>query len=202
MSENTATGANTEATAKPQAPARHSWIDIIKTMVSVLSVGAAIIGIVWGYVQFQKRQEAGRTQQSFALVEMWEKRELSERFNDLQRALETRYRELPADQLSALDDMDVKTRILAVGNIGLDVIQSANNRSELESSIAELNYFFTRMEICIETKICSESVSQAFFGDTVSSLWANLNGYVTDKRSNYQPNYGVKLEALASRFQR
>ena len=202
MSENAASETSGEASGPPQAPARHSWIDVIKTIVSVLSVGAALIGIVWGYVQFQKRQEAGRTQQSFALVEMWEKRELSERFNDLQRALETRYRELPADQLSALEHMDEKTRILAVGNIGLDVIQSANNRLKLESSIAELNYFFTRMEICIETKICSESVSQAFFGDTVTSLWANLNGYVSDKRSEYQPNYGVKLEALAMRFQR
>jgi hypothetical protein len=137
----------------------------IQGFVAVVGATLAIGGILWGVIEFRGKLESDRARETLALLDVWETRGYLDSYRSLDDQIQ--------DVLDGVPQADIEAaahspRILET------LYQKASGQVLLNSQAREdfenLVYFFERMHICVDAKLCSREATVRFFGDTVTTF--------------------------------
>ena len=160
---------------------------------------ATILGIIsgmWAVYLYVQQIEAARAEKTLELVEVWS--------NGPARSA---YRRLDAEMsglIDAMSDQDraevaaasTEERIEKRQQLGLKAIQN----HEVFDALEEVEFFFNRLAICVDTQLCSRYVAEAFFKDTLETLLAAYGAAIEQRQHNGWPSFGASTQRLSASF--
>lgn len=166
------------------------WASATTILFNVLTA----VAICAGFYQFNQQLEAKRTEQSIALLDLWEKDKFREKYDLLRRSVAAQLTDLePADKTYLISG-DLKGIVLAKYNIGKKALAEANHDT---SSVEDIFYFLNKVAICIENSMCSRRASSAFLYETASSFWMYFGWYAENQRSQGYDGFAIAAERFA-----
>ena len=141
-----------------------SW-DGVQGVSAVIGAILTVGGILWGVAEYRGKLEAERAKETLSLLDIWE----TQGYLDSYRRLDQEIRNV-IDQVP-LQDLDAAKKDPDILNV---LYQKASShvldRSEAIEDFERVVYFFERMQICVQAKLCSRDATLMFFEDTVSSF--------------------------------
>lgn len=153
-----------------------------------------VFGALFTIYQFLSAQEQARVQRAFEMVEMWERPE----YQAAQRAvrgridaLNTRYATILGDQPTA------NARSVVMRKIGQEAMTSDGGSqpvAQFQEEFDRVVYFLNRVAFCVDSKLCSREVIDAYFSDYARSFWSYFAGHVEAQRKTVSPTYGKPIE--------
>lgn len=153
-----------------------------------------VFGALFTVYQFLSAQEQARVQRSFEMVEMWERPE----YQAAQRALRGRIDALTARYATILGDQPTpNARSVVMRKIGQEAMTAEGGSqpaAQFQEDFDRVVYFLNRVAFCVESKLCSREVIDAYFNDYARSFWTYFSGYVEAQRKTVSPSYGKPIE--------
>ncbi|ESY50523.1 MULTISPECIES: hypothetical protein [unclassified Mesorhizobium] len=162
---------------------------------SGLAVRLAIIfTLAFSVFQFLANQEQKRVEQTMSLVELWESKD----FQQAQRALKERLSSLNAkyDNLLSATPSPTEERVFRQ-RIGIEAMTAGGGTmpiADFNDNFDRIVYFLNRLSICVEGKLCSRDVADAYFRDYAVSFWSYFAGYIEKERKAGSANYAQAIE--------
>lgn len=168
-----------------------SWRwEAIGGFVSVLGVIAALFGIY----EYYQRVEATRASETLALIDIWETRGARDAYGRLSGEVAAQFAAVPkADMDAAGRDERLASRV--TGKVATRVLETGENAKAFEDVV----YFFNRLGLCVEAKLCSGHTAEIFFDDTLTSFLNVFGGQIEERRKT-TPRYGEATLDLAKGF--
>lgn len=153
-----------------------------------------IFTLVFSIFQFLSTQEQKRVEQTMALVELWETPD----YQQAQRALKNRLAALNAkyDSLLPATASPAEEQIFRQ-RIGLEALTADGGTmplDEFSDKFDRIVYFLNRLAFCVEGKLCSRSVADAYFRDYAVSFWSYFAGYVDKARKAGSRTFAQPIE--------
>lgn len=145
----------------------------------------------WQYIE---RREETRVERTLELVELWEQAEYQQANNALQariEALNEVHAHLLPEQPSQQELAIYRERI------GLASLGEDGGTMPVEEFRAEFNrivYFLNRVAFCVDSGLCSRTVTNAFFRDYARSFWSYYAAHVEMQRAAGRPEYARAIE--------
>lgn len=165
----------------------YAWLGMAVRLVLVL-------GALFTVYQFLSTQEQARVQHAFEMVEMWERPE----YQSAQRAVRDRIDALTARYAAILGDQPTpNARAVAMRKIGQEAMTSEGGSQPVAQFREEFDrvvYFLNRIAFCVDSRLCSREVIDAYFGDYARSFWSYFASYVEAQRKIVSPTYGKPIE--------
>jgi hypothetical protein len=180
-------------------PPRRNWRErfrILELYADPILKVLLIVTVLLGGYEYLHRQQAGRVEQSLALVDEWKSdghRDAYQRVNDL---VWPKYAEMAPQMATAtLTDED---RTLIFGNIGDSVTgQDDDFSTAADRDVDQIFYFFERAALCSNERICDYDVINTFLGEEARTFWLYFSRYAERRQTLGYTNYGVWTERLA-----
>lgn len=160
---------------------------------------AAVLGIIsgmWAVYLYIQQIDASRAEKTLELVEVWANGTARPAYERLDREM-TGLIDAMSDQdrvevaAASADERAEKRR-----QLGLKATQNPDVLDALE----EVEFFFNRLAVCVDTQLCSRYVAQAFFKDTLETLLAAYGGAIEQRQHDGWPSFGVSTQRLSASF--
>jgi len=153
-----------------------------------------VFGALFTVYQFLTAQEQSRVQRAFEMVEMWERPE----YQAAQRAVRSRIETLNSRYATILGDQPTSNaRAVVMRKIGQEAMTAEGGSlpvAQFREEFDRVVYILNRVAFCVESKLCSREVADAYFGDYAHSFWNYFAGYVEGQRKTVSPTYARPIE--------
>ncbi|UVK40459.1 hypothetical protein LHFGNBLO_001927 [Mesorhizobium sp. AR10] len=163
---------------------------------SGLAVRLAIIfTLMFSIFQFLANQDQKRVEQTMSLVELWESKD----FQQAQRALKERLAALNAkyDNLLSANPTPTEEQVFRQ-RIGIEAMTASGGDmplADFSDNFDRVVYFLNRLSICVDGKLCSREVADAYFRDYAVSFWSYFAGYISKERQAGSSNFAAAIES-------
>lgn len=170
------------------------WRTIVNAWAGLSLRFVLIIGALFSVVQYLQAREEQRVSQSMALVELWETPD----YQNAQQVLKARLTALN-DKYSALlgSNPTAAAEKLYRQRIGIEAMTTAGGDkpiAEFSADFDKIVYFLNRLSFCVEGKVCSREVADAYFRDYAVSFWSYFAGYVDRQRKAGSTTFARAIE--------
>lgn len=139
--------------------------DAIQGVVAAMGAVAVILGAAWALFEYTDRTEATRAQATLDLLDVWETRGYLAAYQSLDHRFQTVLATVPAADVDAARN-DPEIAAVLYDKITARVLTDSTAQTEFD----DLVYFFQRMHICVQAKLCSQSATNSFFDTTLDSF--------------------------------
>jgi len=168
------------------------YFDVLTSLATVLG----IISGMWAVYLFVQQIEATRAEKTLELVEFW-----------ADGPARSAYRRLDAemsDLIDAMSDQD-RAEVAAASEeeraekrqqLGLKAAQN----QDVSEALEEVEFFFNRLAVCVDTQLCSRYVAQAFFKDTLETLLGAYGEAIKQRQDSGWPSFGASTQRLSASF--
>lgn len=130
---------------------------VLSALANVVTILGAL-GVAFAAYQYFVAQEAARAKETLHMIEIWETRDYDEAFNALRDEVIAFWQTVPEEDLEL-----AKTSSKAQSNLRKamehHVFSSANSQYNFDRMV----YFFNRLGLCIEARLCSKHTARIFF---------------------------------------
>ncbi len=166
----------------------YAWAGMAVRLAIIFTLGFSVF-------QYLANQEQKRVEQTMALVELWESKD----FQQAQRALKERLAALNAkyDNLLSATPSPTEEQVFRQ-RIGIEAMTPEGGAmpvADFNDNFDRIVYFLNRLSICVEGKLCSRDVADAYFRDYAVSFWSYFAGYIGKQRKAGSANYAQAIEA-------
>ena len=156
---------------------------------------AIIFTLMFSVFQFLANQEQKRVEQTMSLVELWESKD----FQQAQRALKERLAALNAkyDNLLSANPSPTEEQVFRQ-RIGIEAMTASGGDmplADFSDNFDRVVYFLNRLSICVDGKLCSREVADAYFRDYAVSFWSYFAGYIEQGAQGRFTNFAAAIEA-------
>jgi hypothetical protein len=170
------------------------WRMFIYAWSGMLVRFAVIFTLMFSVYQFLANQEQKRVEQTMSLVELWETKD----YQQAQRALKDRLTALNAkyDNLLSATPSPSEEQVFRQ-RIGIQAMTAAGGDmplADFTDNFDRIVYFLNRLSFCVDGKLCSRDVTDAYFRDYAVSFWSYFAGYVDKQRKAGSPSFAVAIE--------
>ncbi|MBA1142627.1 DUF4760 domain-containing protein [Mesorhizobium neociceri] len=165
----------------------YAWSGLAVRLAIIFTLGFSVF-------QFLANQEQKRVEQTMSLVELWESKD----FQQAQRALKERLAALNAkyDNLLSATPSPTEEQVFRQ-RIGIEAMTAGGGTmpiADFNDSFDRIVYFLNRLSICVDGKLCSRDVADAYFRDYAVSFWSYFAGYIEKERKTGSANYAQAIE--------
>lgn len=132
-----------------------------------ISGAAALIGLLalfsggaFAVFEYFERKESARAAETLQMIEVWETRGAEKAFLQIAKALE--------EEVTAANETQQpqEDRLATVrDNIARRALREAG-----PDSYVTVSQFFTRLSLCVQAELCSDTVAMTFFSQTLSDF--------------------------------
>lgn len=155
---------------------------------------AIIFTLAFSVYQFLANQDQKRVEQTMSLVELWESKD----FHEAQRALKERLAALNAkyDNLLSANPTPTEEQVFRQ-RIGIEAMSETGGTmplADFSDNFDRVVYFLNRLSICVDGKLCSREVADAYFRDYAVSFWSYFAGYIDKERKAGSSNFASAIE--------
>lgn len=165
----------------------HVW-NAMTGVASLAGVIALIVGGLFGAYEYADRKEMQRAVETMEMIEIWETRGAQQAYQDLSLTLEHLLSDVPTE-----DRNDPDNALTLRANL---VRRAMRKHPDAYNKVV---YFFTRLSLCVQASLCSEIVSQTFFGDSLESFQTWF-AEEKEQRREWTPAHGRELDVLSALF--
>lgn len=181
-----------------QPTPRKGWAHASRLM-TFLGGAAGIVaaaGVVLGVYEYRQRNEASQARETLNMIEVWDTQGAHVAYRGLSARVQDLLNQVPGDQLSQVQDDRTAYQKLRE-NIARRALSDAEQQAQFEDVV----YFFTRLGLCIDARLCSEEVAAIFYKDTLGSFIEVFEPAIRamQKRSD---SFGATVIDLNGRFKR
>lgn len=161
-----------------------------------ISGAAALIGLLalfgggaFAVFEYVERKEAARAAETLRMIEVWETRGAEKAYLEIAGALEEEVKGVsdtkqpPGDRLATIRDNIARRALKAAG----------------EDAYITVSQFFTRLSLCIQAELCSDTVAMTFFSQTLSDFRYWFADEI-NRRRKVTSTHGRELDWLLCRF--
>jgi hypothetical protein len=161
---------------EPGRVAAGSWSDWWALAANVATT-LGLIGAVWAgyfvYTEYRDRREMTLAAQTIDLIDAWEERGYRAAYAKLRDATRGFFDALPAaDRPTATTDANARQNLEARFYRGF--FADAANVTAFE----QVRYFFNRLDLCLQSNLCSTEIAKTFFDDTIGTFLDCFGGYL------------------------
>lgn len=154
-----------------------------------------VLGGLFSVYQYMQAREERRVERTLQLVEVWERPD----YQNAQRALRRRLEALDAVHAASLGSSPSRaaTEIYDV-QLGLKALSEdvgGMTATEFREHFERLVYFLNRVAFCVEERLCSRTVADAYFLDYSRSFWRYFSEYVVQRREDGAAGYARPVES-------
>ena len=160
---------------------------------AITIVGA--LSVVFAVYQYIASQEAGRAKETLNMIEIWETRSYSKSFDRLRDDLLKFWEEVPAQDVEL-----AKTNARAATNLRKAMVSRVLSSEQATEDFDKVVYFFNRLGLCIEAKLCSKRTATVFFDEPFQAFMSNFSPVVSSRRDDL-PGYANGLVLLKDVFE-
>lgn len=150
-----------------------------------------------GYQYLQSREE-GRIARTLQLVEVWERPE----YQGAQRALKRRLADLNQKYSKDIGANPSATELAVYQDrVGMEAMRETGGAmplAEFRDEFDRIVYFLNRLSFCVDGRLCSKTVADAYFLDFARSFWDYFGGFARQERRRGSPNFAKPIEAYVS----
>ncbi|WP_417740618.1 hypothetical protein [Rosistilla oblonga] len=137
----------------------------IQGVLAVVGAVLAIGGIFWGVIEFRGKLEADRARETLELLDVWETRGYLESYRALDDRIQGVLKDVPqADIEAAAQNPSILETLYQKASE--QVLADPRAQKDFEDVV----YFFERMHICVDAKLCAQEATARFFADTVTTF--------------------------------
>lgn len=159
----------------------------------VATLGA--LGVVFGVYQYYQQLEANRARETLAMIELWETRGYRDAFVTLRRDMLDYWATVPPADIEF-----AKSSPIAAENLRNALFRAVIDTSEEKAGRFErIVYFYNRLGLCVQAKLCSASTARIFFDDPLRSFLSNFEARIDAERETL-PGYASGIYLLRSAF--
>lgn len=155
-----------------------SFWEGIQGVLAVFGAVLAVGGILWGVFEFRGKLEAERARETLNLLEVWETKGYLKNYRSLEERLQVTLQEAPPQDIEAAKH-DPRMLSALYAKVASLILEKPGAQEEFENLV----YFFERLEICVEAKLCSERASDLFFKETMASFALVFNNPLENYKS-------------------
>ncbi|MGX5826552.1 DUF4760 domain-containing protein [Mesorhizobium sp. 43Arga] len=171
------------------------WRMLVYAWSGLLVRFAIIFTLAFSVYQFLANQEQKRVEQTMSLVELWETKD----YQQAQRALKDRLAALNAkyDKLLSANPSPTEEQVFRQ-RIGIEAMSASGGDmplADFSENFDRIVYFLNRLSFCVDGKLCSRKVTDAYFRDYAVSFWSYFAGYVDKQRKAGSPTFATAIEA-------
>mgnify|MGYP001201250557 CR=1 FL=1 len=156
----------------------------------IVLIAAAFFSVM----QYLAAREEARVGRTLDLVELWERSE----YQDAQDALKKRLTGLNQKYANLLgknpSDSEVAIFRDRVGQAAMTAEGGDIPVDEFQRHFDRIVYFLNRLSFCVEERLCSRRVADAYFRDFALSFWSYFSGYVAEERKAGSVTYAMPIE--------
>jgi hypothetical protein len=139
--------------------------DGIQGLLAVVGAVLAIGGIFWGVVEFRGKVESDRARETLELLDVWETRGYLDSYRNLDDRIQSVLDDVPqADIEAAAQNASILEALYEKASKW--VLSDHRAQKEFEDIV----YFFERMHICVDAKLCAREATARFFEDTAKTF--------------------------------
>lgn len=162
----------------------------------ILTIIGALLGaisITFGVYQYWQSLDEARAGRTLELVTVWDEQRVFKAYNRLVVALDKSLEMVSSEDRSAAEqNTELASQIYE--KLTRRILRNPDRSEDFDTVV----HFFTRLAICVEAELCSESASNAFFDDTIATFRNRFNSEF-EKRRNRRPNFGEPIDKFLSR---
>ncbi|RWC95546.1 MAG: hypothetical protein EOS32_12280 [Mesorhizobium sp.] len=172
----------------------YAWSGLLVRLVIIFT-------LLFSVFQFLANQEQKRVEQTMALVELWESKDLQQAQRALKErlaALNTKYDNLLGANPTPTEEQVFRQRI------GIEAMTGDGGTmplADFSDHFDRIVYFLNRLSICVESDLCSRKVADAYFRDYAVSFWSYFAGYIDKQRKAGSANFASAIETYVRQEQ-
>jgi hypothetical protein len=151
-------------------------------------------GVIFAVTQYFLAQEADRSKETLAMIEIWETRGYSKSFTDLGASVQDFLISAPKEDLQLAGKNKSAAENLRKAMYA-KVLSNAASKEDFDRVV----YFFNRLGLCVEASLCSSKTADIFFQDSLRGFMSNFSELIQDKRSTL-PGYASGVLLLEKTF--
>ena len=154
----------------------------------------AVVAVILGGLEYLQRVQASRVEQSLAEVSQWDAGGYRRQYSQVNASIWPIYR----DQAEFIAALAPAQQSIFYNNIGERITGQDDDFSEPNDLLVdELFYFFDRVALCADQRICDYDVLNAFVGSDISDFWQYFGSYAERRRLAGYGQYGMWTERFA-----
>ncbi|CAN7340485.1 hypothetical protein LJR234_002024 [Mesorhizobium amorphae] len=183
-----------EIKKEPNPFTDRDWRMLVYAWSGLLVRLAIIFTLMFSIYQFLANQDQKRVEQTMALVELWETKD----YQQAQRALKDRLAALNAkyDKLLSANPTPTEEEVFRQ-RIGIEAMTAEGGDmplADFSDHFDRVVYFLNRLSFCVEGKLCSQKVADAYFRDYAVSFWSYFAGYADKQRKAGSSTFALPIE--------
>lgn len=137
----------------------------IQGLLAVVGAVLAISGIFWGVIEFRGKIDADRARETLKLLDVWETRGYLDSYRDLDDRIQSVLDDVPQADIEAAAQ---NPRMLET--LYQKASEAVLSDSAAQEDFEDVVYFFERMHICVDARLCAREATARFFEDTASTF--------------------------------
>ena len=155
---------------------------------ALLGVMVVAITAIAGVYQLNLRAEAARAEATLDILDVWETRGFLKDFQSLDRQVQSILLNVPEEDLEAARrEKVIQSRLYE--RVSNEILASPVAVKKFEKVV----YFFQRLHICVEAKLCAEAATGQFF-DGPKESFARVFDAEIKRRRELVSDYATGLE--------
>lgn len=166
----------------------------VVSVVGVLGVLCAVLGVLFGVKQYNAQLEAQRAEKTLEMVDRWIKDEYRDSFVALREATVSAQQAVTTTLTSTATGQDPETVRAGIVDLVLSEPQDAEH-------LDHVVYYFNYLGHCVEAEVCSAEAARTFFDDTLLNFLSFYEAEI-DSRRERDGGYAEGLILLRDVFRR
>lgn len=168
----------------------------IREALSYTAAVAALAGIGLGIFEYLQRKDLARARQTMQQIEFWdEPAGPRESYRLLSRKVASVFASVPDAEITAArldpdgDGVQLREKIVEI----------VFREEGMEDAFDDVVYFFSRLSLCVEARLCDETASEVFFEDTLISFLDTFEVEIA-RQAESAAGFGAAVLCLEQRF--
>ena len=161
--------------------------ECLSSIVSAVGLIAVVAAALIAFWEFRDGRQAARVVETLDLLDVWEEREYLAAFRRLDAQVSERLEQVPRDDLEA-----ARSNPLILERLYERIASDVLGASGAEEDFENLVYFFQRLSICVDAKLCAREPTLAFFRGPMQSFARTFKAEI-DTRRRSSPDFAEGL---------
>ncbi len=170
----------------------------VREALSYFAAFAAVCGVILGIYEYRQRQALTRADNTMSQIEYWEsKNGARASYRALNREILVFFKEEVGEKQVQKAMEDARR----AANLRRETLKYIMAKDSAPDHFDNVVYFFSRLSLCVESKLCDEYASKIFFEDTLLSF-LSIFGPAIVAEAEARPGYGEAVFDLKDKFEK
>ncbi|MAM10258.1 MAG: hypothetical protein CML23_07290 [Rhizobiaceae bacterium] len=148
-------------------------------VVAAIGLMVAVPSFLFGIAQYSWHLEGERARETLEMIDLWEVRGYQDTFSHFTEDVEELLAEIPTDELQMAAQSE-----RAANNIRLKIAEALLSKGENEEHFDKLLFFFNRLGLCVQAKLCSIRTAETFYSGTLNNFVDFFMPYILSKQDS------------------